>query len=337
MKKTAKKNKTTNIKTNIKKDTKRKDNIQDSQEFKWLKIGGIAAAALIVVLTIALLVFYDDPTVDHRVARVGSTTIRASDIEAEIRQAENALMWNYFNVWEGEEIDYERVTERGVTFGRAMREEAVRLAALTKLHEEYAARLDITLTGNEDSWQIMQHLIPEFIENPEEFEVFEPYMPIDETADAESRANDLLARAHAGEDFDTLIATYGEDPGMQANPEGYTFTSGVMVSEFEQATRELSIGEISGLVSSQFGIHIIKRVEPNPDDVMGEWDPDDEDAEELLGAKHILISTGGLSLEERMMEAISSRFDAMIADTEIVFLSALDNVPVEPPEEPDMQ
>lgn len=75
-----------------------------------------------------------------------------------------------------------------------------------------------------------------------------------------SLAEDILARAQAGEDFDALIAEYGEDPGMSSNPDGYIFTEGDMVDEFYQGTLALEENGISGLVESAYGYHIIKRM-----------------------------------------------------------------------------
>jgi hypothetical protein len=129
--------------------------------------------------------------------------------------------------------------------------------------------------------------------------------------EVERIATELLARALAGEDFDMLIREYGEDPGMERNPDGYTFTSGAMVESFEQGTRELEIGEISGLVPSSFGIHIIKRVEPNPNnEVMRPWGEE------------------GLTLEHRMRNAINRGFELKLESAELILLDELNDVPV---------
>lgn len=77
-------------------------------------------------------------------------------------------------------------------------------------------------------------------------------------------ADKVYKSAKSGKDFDKLIKEYGKDPGMEANPDGYVFTKGEMVEEFEKATYDLKEGAISKPVQTQFGYHIIKRL-PLPD------------------------------------------------------------------------
>lgn len=59
------------------------------------------------------------------------------------------------------------------------------------------------------------------------------------TENAAEIAEEVRQKAAAGEDFDELIAEYNEDPGMTNSPDGYYFTDGQMVSEFEQAAKAL--------------------------------------------------------------------------------------------------
>ncbi len=88
---------------------------------------------------------------------------------------------------------------------------------------------------------------------------------VTEAAKAETlaKANEVLEKVKAGEDFDALIAEYGEDPGMEAQPEGYLFTKGAMVPEFEEAAYALEIGETSDLVETTYGYHIILKLDVN--------------------------------------------------------------------------
>ena len=85
--------------------------------------------------------------------------------------------------------------------------------------------------------------------------------PYDDAKIAEQKAlaDELLARAQGGEDFDAMVAEYSEDPGSISQPDGYYFTAGEMVSEFEDTTRALGINEI-GICESSYGYHIIKRL-----------------------------------------------------------------------------
>ena len=76
-----------------------------------------------------------------------------------------------------------------------------------------------------------------------------------------AKANEVLEKVNNGEDFDALIKEYGEDPGMEAQPDGYFFTKGRMVQEFEDAAYALEIGATTGLVETSYGYHIIKRLE----------------------------------------------------------------------------
>ncbi len=78
-------------------------------------------------------------------------------------------------------------------------------------------------------------------------------------AEAKTKADEVLAKAQAGEDFDALITQYNEDPGMASNADGYIFTEGDMVQEFEDMTKSLQPGEI-GMCETSFGYHIIKRL-----------------------------------------------------------------------------
>ena len=71
----------------------------------------------------------------------------------------------------------------------------------------------------------------------------------------------LLARAKAGEDFAKLAKEFSEDLGSKERGGEYIFPRGRMVPEFETAAWALMPGQISGVVTTQFGYHIIKLQE----------------------------------------------------------------------------
>jgi len=81
----------------------------------------------------------------------------------------------------------------------------------------------------------------------------------EELNQAKEKAQAALDRINNGEDFATVAQEVSEDTGSAANGGdlGY-FSRGVMVPEFEQAAFSLATGQVSGLVKSQYGWHIIK-------------------------------------------------------------------------------
>ena len=81
----------------------------------------------------------------------------------------------------------------------------------------------------------------------------------EELAKAKTTADEVLEKAKNGENFDALITQYNKDPGMSANPDGYVFTDGTMVAEFEDTTKSLQPGEIA-LCETSYGYHIIQRL-----------------------------------------------------------------------------
>lgn len=82
----------------------------------------------------------------------------------------------------------------------------------------------------------------------------------------EPKAMEVLEKAKNGEEFEKLIAQYGEDPGMEDNDMGYIVRQdGSFVPEFEEAAFSLEEGEISELVASSYGYHIIKLYEKTPE------------------------------------------------------------------------
>ncbi len=82
-----------------------------------------------------------------------------------------------------------------------------------------------------------------------------------EKAAAKAKIEDLLAQAKAGADFAELAKTYSEDPGSKANGGLYeNFPRGQMVKPFEDAAFSVPVGELSGVVETTYGYHILKVV-----------------------------------------------------------------------------
>ncbi len=96
-----------------------------------------------------------------------------------------------------------------------------------------------------------------------------PYTP-EQKALRKEKAQKLLERARKGEDFAKLVEDNSEEPGMKETKGEYKFSRAkddprrAMVPEFERAAFGLKAGEISDLVTTEFGYHIIKLHEIIP-------------------------------------------------------------------------
>lgn len=88
----------------------------------------------------------------------------------------------------------------------------------------------------------------------------------EQKAEKKALAEELVEKlnSYTGDDiasyFAELADEYSEDPGRESHPTGYTFTTGSMVQEFEDAAYALSEGEVSEVVESSLGYHILLRL-----------------------------------------------------------------------------
>lgn len=118
-----------------------------------------------------------------------------------------------------------------------------------------------------------------------------------DAAAAQKLAEDILERVHAGDSFEELAEFYSDDDGTKkkGGDLGF-FRKGRMVKEFQEAAFSLQPGEVSDIIRTQFGYHIIKVEE-----VKGEGN------EKEVRARHILVKIEPgeetlISLEEQAVQ-----------------------------------
>ena len=121
---------------------------------------------------------------------------------------------------------------------------------------EYYEKMDkLELPLIEDSYKLSQIII-------------KPKMSEDQINKLTDRLNAFRKRVLNGEDFKVLAALYSDDPGSANNGGEIGFVSrGTFVSEFEKVAFRLKKDEVSEIVKTNFGYHIIQLIERRGDQV----------------------------------------------------------------------
>lgn len=105
---------------------------------------------------------------------------------------------------------------------------------------------------------------PERFRTPEQVRASHILIKVDAKADqaakqaARSRAADLVQQLEKGADFATLARKHSEDGSASSGGDLNYFPRGQMVKPFDEAAFALDVGELSDVVETPFGYHIIK-------------------------------------------------------------------------------
>ena len=92
--------------------------------------------------------------------------------------------------------------------------------------------------------------------------VVKPEITTEQKDKIRAKLNSFRDRVYAGEDFKMLATLYSDDPGSATRGGELGFVNrGDLVPEFERAAFRLKEGEISEVVESQFGYHIVQLIE----------------------------------------------------------------------------
>jgi peptidyl-prolyl cis-trans isomerase SurA len=137
------------------------------------------------------------------------------------------------------------------------------------------SKVSVSTKEVKDFYQSYEDSIPD---QPEEVKLSHILLPIDTSAatldSLKRRAEGILRLVKQGGDFAQLAAEYSDDPSGKDGGDLGFFKRGDMIPQFEDVAFSLKPGEVSDVVQTEFGYHIIKV---------------DEKKDDRVHARHILI------------------------------------------------
>jgi peptidyl-prolyl cis-trans isomerase C len=138
---------------------------------------------------------------------------------------------------------------------------------------------DKVTVSDEDAKKYYEENLDKFKE-PEKVEVSHILV------DTEAGANDILAKLKAGDDFAKLAKEKSKCPSKDKGGELGYISKGQTVPEFETVAFSLQPGQLSGVIKSQFGYHVIKVTAKQPEKTIPFDEIKDQLKQMLLADKH---------------------------------------------------
>jgi parvulin-like peptidyl-prolyl isomerase len=83
----------------------------------------------------------------------------------------------------------------------------------------------------------------------------------EEIQEIRKRCQNVLERIKKGEDFGEMALLYSEDPSNKDRGDLSYFRKGELLPVFEREALRLNVGEVSGIIRTDFGFHIIKLLD----------------------------------------------------------------------------
>ena len=203
-----------------------------------------------------------------------SIQVTSKDVESAVKEQ----MEKVKSQFSSEEAFQDQLKAEGLTekeLKKKYREQIRRQMFIDRLVSKKLSKVTVTTKEVKDFYQTYEDSIPDQPESVKLSHILLEIKPSQSTLDSlKKRAGMVLDKAKKGEDFVSLAFNYSDDPtGKNGGDLGF-FKKGDMIEKFEKVAFALNPGEISDLVETEFGYHIIKV---------------EEKKEDAVHARHILI------------------------------------------------
>lgn len=218
-----------------------------------------------------------------QIARIKTMNLMAEQYEVELDDEEKAQVENaanaYYNSLNATEIELMGVSEKTI------RNLYTEFALAEKMYQYTIKDINPEISDDEARTITVQHILIKTYALDGTGKKIEYTQRARESAYKE--ACEVLELAQQGEDFDELIRRYSED-----DKSTYSFGKGEMDQAFEAAAFNLGKDEISDIVETEFGYHIIK--------CLNTFDKEETDANKIK------------IVDQRRAEAFGQEYDAYV-------------------------
>jgi peptidyl-prolyl cis-trans isomerase C len=243
-------------------------------EMKKLSAGALVVFMLLLLFSSAAALAAEKAKKDV-LAKVGTKEITKSEVQAyaglypEQQQAlikadprmEEVLVRNLVSIMVVSDVAKKKGLEKDPTIRKQIDIMINEYLARTYIQKEILGKIKLTDKDYEEYYNTHKKEFenPEMVRARHILVAVKPNATEEEKKAALKKAEDIREKATKGEDFAKLASEYSDDPGSKAKGGDLGFfTAGSMVGKFEQAAFTLKPGEISPVVETEFGYHIIK-------------------------------------------------------------------------------
>ena len=219
--------------------------------------------ARILISAVALALVFGcakEPSPDDKViAKVSNSSITLGDFKARIaklpsyyREIVEKNKKRYLEEMIAEKLFYEEALRRGLNNDKEVAEvinEAKKKIVIAKLIKN-----DV-----EDKVKVSEDEIAAFYEaNKDKLRTPEMWRASQILVPTEQEAVDVLQKLNSGANFEDIARANSKDATASRGGDIGYFRAGQLVPEFEKAAIGLNVGQLSGVVRTKFGYHIIK-------------------------------------------------------------------------------
>lgn len=193
--------------------------------------------------------------------RMMEAELKNYEAEIDDRQVDNYIERVREKSHLGEQEFREQVMHSGLTWDQFRKQAKVELEKMNMIDKQVRARIEISQVqiqayydGHKDQFTVAK----ERLKLAQILVAVQPNAPPAEIDAARKKAQDLRKRAAGGEDFAVLAAKYSDDDSKSKNGELGDFAPDDMLDEIKAAVINVKPGQVSEVVQTKYGFHIVK-------------------------------------------------------------------------------